>query len=91
MRTLERSCAAPSPAPSPPPPQQQQQQPGQGQSPSKQQQQQDAPGADSSSQGPTQGAVVYNPVMIDRKASKAEPLSWSEISYGGSRHDGGWS
>jgi hypothetical protein len=88
MQTLERSCAVAIK----PPLQQQQQVVLEPTNPSTQlQQQEDALTPGSSSQGPVQGAVVYNPVMIERKASRVEPMSWSEISYGGVKHDGGWS
>jgi hypothetical protein len=33
---------------------------------------------------------VISPMVVERKASK-EHMSWSEISFGGSKHDGGWS
>lgn len=84
MKTLERSCAVP-----PQQQQQSQQQGAPGQDPPNQQQQ-EAP-MPGSSQGAVHGAVVYSPVVIERKPSRAEPMSWSEISYGGAKHDGGWS
>lgn len=90
MQTLERSCAVP--IKTPPPQQQQQEVVPEPANPSAQlQQQEDALTQGSSSQGAVHGAVVYNPVMIERKASRVEPMSWSEISYGSVKHDGGWS
>lgn len=37
------------------------------------------------------GRVVYSPVLVERKASREQQMDWSEISYGDSKHDGGWS
>lgn len=56
---------------------------------------QQAGGAEEGSSGVTRAndvisPMVVEPVVVERKASK-EQMSWSEISYGGSKHDGGWS
>lgn len=40
--------------------------------------------------GAAAAAAAANSPAVDRKASR-EPMSWSEISYGGSKHEGGWS
>jgi hypothetical protein len=44
--------------------------------------------ASGSHSGPGSGAAC-RPVLLSRKGSR--DMDWSEISYGGSRHDGGWS
>jgi hypothetical protein len=78
MQVLEGACTLP---------QHQQRQPQQAQTPFTAAQQAD--GAEGSS-GVTRANDVISPVVVERKASK-EQMSWSEISYGGSKHDGGWS
>jgi uncharacterized membrane protein YebE (DUF533 family) len=64
-------------------PQQQQQQQQQG-SGSPQQ-----PHSANSSQNAAGSGGACRPLLIARKGSRE--MDWSEISYGGSRHDGGWS
>lgn len=37
------------------------------------------------------GDVLYSPMGAPERKPSREQMDWSEISYGGSKHDGGWS
>jgi hypothetical protein len=56
-----------------------------------QQQQQAVEQQDEAAAAGEPGGVVYSPVLVEGKASREGQMDWSEISYGDSKHDGGWS